>query len=485
MPGVIVRTATRSGPTNPPSPESARYFVAGLAERGDTTKEILVRSMAEYEVRLGQRVAYGALYDDLRTFFEEGGSEAYVARVVGADPTTGFLVLKDRAAGTPADTLRIEASSPGAWSTDVGVQVAAGTAAGSYKLLVSYKGVFAEVFDNLVTPTDAVGATEDSIYIRASSLGSATAAPGNQPAILAKTALSAGDDKRGSVVAADVTAALDRFGPGLGPGAVGIPGYPHDLVGAAAIAHCKANRRLALLALDPEALIEDAQIAAASYPLDGEYAGIFYPWVTVPDGQNNTRTISPEGYVAACRARAHREVGPWRPAAGEIAQARYVLAPAIILTKAESDLLDESRVSAIRTVVGTTRVYGWRSLSTDAENYSLLIHRDVLNSLAHQGEKLLETFVFETIDGRGQLLGRVASTLVGMVDPIRQAGGLYERIVNGEMQDPGYSVDVGPSVNTDAVLASNEVHAVLAVRVSPVGQLIDLTIVKSGLTASV
>ncbi|WP_020393459.1 hypothetical protein, partial [Kribbella catacumbae] len=244
MPGVIVRTATRSGPTNPPSPESARYFVAGLAERGDTTGAILVRSMAEYEVRLGQRVAYGALYDDLRTFFEEGGSEAYVARVVGAAPTTGFLVLKDRAAGVPLDTLRVEASSPGAWSTDVSVEVAAGTAAGSYKLLVFYKGTFAEVFDNLVTPADAVGATKNSIYIRALSLGSATAPPANQPAILAKTALSAGDDKRGSVVAAGVTGALARFGPDLGPGAVGIPGYPHDLVGAATIAHCKAHRRL-------------------------------------------------------------------------------------------------------------------------------------------------------------------------------------------------------------------------------------------------
>jgi hypothetical protein len=485
MPGVIVRTATRSGPTNPTAPDSARYFVAGLAERGDTTDAIQVRSMAEYELRLGGRVAYGSLYDDLRTFFEEGGAEAYVARVVGAAATSGFLVLKDRAAATPQDTLRVEASSPGAWSSDVSVQVANGTAAGSYKLLVYYKGVFAEVFDNLVTPVDAVGATLQSVYVRATSLGSATVAPGNQPAVLAKTALSPGDDKRGVVVAANITAALDRFGPDLGPGAVGIPGYAQDMVGAAMIAHCKANRRLALLALDPDGTIEDATIAAASYLQDGEYAGIFYPWITVPDGQNNTRTISPEGYVAACRARAHRQVGPWKPAAGEIAQARYVLAPAVALTKAESDQLDEARVSAIRTVVGTTRLYGWRSLSTDAANYSLLIHRDVLNSLAYQGEKLLETFVFETIDGRGQLLGRVASTLVGMVDPIRQAGGLYERIVGGDLQDPGYSVDVGPSVNTDAVLASNEVHAVLAVRVSPVGQLIDLTIVKSGLTASV
>lgn len=485
MPGVIVRTATRSGPANPTSPESARYFVAGLAERGSTTAPLRVRSMAEYELQLGGRVSYGALYDDLKMFFEEGGAEAYVARVVGDAATKGFLTLKDRAAVTPLDTLKIEAASEGAWSANVAVQVAAGTAAGTYKLIVSYNGVVAENFDNLTTPADAVNATARSVYVRATNMGSATAAPSNQPAILASTPLSAGADDRVSVTAGDVTDALSRFGFELGAGAVGLPGYAASAVGAAAIAHCKTYNRIALLSVVNGATINDAIAAAATFTNDGEFAGVFYPWVTVPDGATATRTISPEGYVAACRTRAHRDVGAWRAPAGEIAQAQYIVAPAVTLSKTQANQLDEGRVSAIRTVVGTTRLYGWRSLSTDADNYALLIGRDVLNALAVQGEKLLEPYVFETIDGRGQLLGRVQSTLVGMVDPIRAAGGLFERVVNGDVIDPGYSVDVGPAINTPDDLAANEIHAVLAVRVSPVGQLIDLTIVKSGLTATV
>ena len=65
--------------------------------------------------------------------------------------------------------------------------------------------------------------------------------------------------------------------------------------------------------------------------------------------------------------------------------------------------LDAGNVSAIRTILGTTRLYGWRSLSTDAQNYKLLIGRDVLNYLAVEGARLLEPYVFATIDGRAVL----------------------------------------------------------------------------------
>ncbi|KWW97400.1 hypothetical protein LI90_4372 (plasmid) [Carbonactinospora thermoautotrophica] len=485
MPGVIVRTATRSGPSTGLAPESARYFVAGLTERGSTTEPVRVRSMAEYEQMLGARVPYGTLYDDLKTYFEEGGAEAYVARVVGPAATVGKLTLNDRA-GTPAPTLDIEAASPGAWSADLSVEVANGTAAGTYKLLVYWRGERVETWDNLTTPADAVTALAGSAWVRAKDKGSPSSPPDNQPAILARTPLSAGDDDRAAVTATHVTDALARFGPELGSGAVACPGYTSAQVGEAVIAHCKANRRIGLLATAQSATVQDALNAAAEITADGEHAGLFYPWITVPDGASGTRTISPEGYVAACRARAHTRVGPWRAPAGEIAQARYVLGPSVELTRAEGDQLDEGRVSAIRRIVGTTRLYGWRSLSADTANYGLLIGRDMLNYLAVEAERLLESFVFETIDGKGQMLGRVQSTLVGLLDPIRQAGGLYERIDDaGAVLDPGYSVDVGPAVNTVQSLAANEVRAVVAVRVSPVGTLIDLTITKAALTASV
>lgn len=482
MPGVIIRTATRSGPVNPTVPASGRYFVVGQFDRGRTDVAQVVHSLAELEVLYGSRVAYGSAYDDLRMYFEEGGTEAVVARVVGGAATKGTLTIKD-GAGTPVNTLRVDAVGAGAWSSGVTVQVKAGTLAGTYALVVD--GPLAsdtETYDNLTTSADGVAALIRSNYVRGTDLG------GGAPAPAAATPLSAGTDDRATITAATMAAGLDLFGPQYGAGAVAIPGYTSALVGTKLRDHAKTNRRLALLAAAQGASDADYLAAAnALIGLDGEYAGLFGPWVRIPMGGGATKLVSPEGYVAAMRARAHRDVGPWRAPAGEIAVAQFVVGTERELTRAQGDTLDEGHVSAIRTIAGTTRLYGWRSLSTDADNYALLIGRDVLNTVAVAAEGRLERFVFQTIDGKGQLLASVAAELVGILDPMRAAGGLYERTDpnSGDRLDPGYSVDVGPTVNTEAVLASNKVAAVVAMRVSPVGTLIDVTIVKAGLTATV
>lgn len=485
MPGVSVRTATRSGPVNPTVPPTGRYFVVGQFDRGVPGVAVRIRSLAELEVQFGGRVTYGSAYDDLRMFFEEGGTEAYVTRVVGPAATKGTLTLTDKA-GSPLPTVRIDAISAGAWSTGVTVTSSAGTIAGTYKLVVAGPLGIVETYDNLVTPADAVNALNASAFVRAADLGSATVAPNNQPKVQAATALSAGTDDRASITATLMGNGLAAFGSALGTGSVAIPGYSSTLVGAALMAHAKTFRRLAILAAAVGA--DDAAYTAAATALlaaDGEFGGLFGPWVRVPLGGGASKLVSPEGYVAAARARAHRDVGPWRAPAGELSKAEFVLGVERELTQAQGNALNASAVSAIRTIAGSTRLYGWRSLSTDVDNYLLLTGRDVLNVLAYAAEAALERYVFRTIDSKGQLLASVAGELVGVVEPMRAAGGLYELIVDGQQVDPGYSVDVGATVNTAAVLNANKVAAVLAVRVSPVGELIDLTIVKAGLTATV
>lgn len=482
MPGVNVRTATRSGPVNPAIPPSGRYFVSAQFERGRTDVAQRVRSLAELEVLYGGRVSYGAGYDDLRTFFEEGGTDAYVIRTVGPAATKGTHTYMD-GAGTPAASLKVDALSAGAWSTGVTVAVSAGSAGGAtYKLTVD--GPLeddVEVYDNLTTAADGVAALTSSAYVRGTDMG------GLKPANITATALSAGTDDRASITATHMTNALALFGPELGSGAVAVPGYPSSTVGAAILAHAKTNRRLGLLAVAVGT--NDAGYLSAADALideDAEFLGLFGPWVRVPLGGGATKLISPEGYVAAVRARAHLEAGPWAAPAGERAIARFVVGVERELTRAQGDTFDEGQVSAIRTIAGTTRLYGWRSLSTDADNYALLTGRDVLNAVAVELEVRLERYVFQTIDSSGRLYASIAGECIGVLDPMRVAGGLYASYAeDGTQIDPGYSVDTGPTVNTTAVIQANTVAVVVALRVSPVGTLIDVTIVKAGLTASV
>lgn len=479
MPGVVVTTATRSGPSAPLRAPSGQFFIAGITERGVSDEAVLVRSMSDVVKSLGNRVAYGTVWDQLNTFFDEGGQQAYVARVVGAAASVGLLTLKDRAV-TPVDTLRIDAASSGAWSTGLSVEVRDGTVANTFRILVTLSGEVVEDYNNLTSPAQAVTKFAQSPYVRVTDLGSVTAAPNNNPAVKVSTALSAGNDDRASVVAADYVTALDLFVPGLGDGAVAIPGQTGDTIWNGIIDHCEANKRIGLLAGEVDATVASLRTDAGG--LNSEYAGLFAPWIQVSDGASGVRTISPEGFVAACRARAHNEVGPWRVPAGKMGEGRTVLGLSTSFSLADSNDLDEAKVSVIRNMARSFRLYGWRSLSNDIDNYAYLKDRDLLNRLVVEAERRLEDYVFESIDGKGQLLSAINAELVGMVDPIRQAGGLFENYdIDGELIDPGYKVETGTNVNTAQSLANNEVRARLLVRVSPTGGLVSLTIVKVGI----
>lgn len=479
-PGVVVETQTASGTGLGTAQAAGTYFVAGLTERGDNVDPVLLRSMGDYRKKVGSRVAYGTLHDDLETFFNEGGQRAYVARVVGGAATKGTLTLKDRA-GVPLDTLKIDAKDPGAWSADVTIEVADGIVANTYKLVVRYKTEIVEIYDNLANPPAAVTALAKSGYVRATDLGSATAAPNNNPAVLAATALSAGSDDRASVVAQTYIDALARFGPDLGPGAAAIPGQTAATVGSGLMTHARDHRRIALLATASGQTPTQAETTATSLrnTAGAEFAGLFYPWVETPDGAGGTRKISPEGYVAGVRARAIGQAGTWRAPAGEIAVARHVVGLEKVLTKDEIDSATAEHVNTIRSLAGTTRLYGWRSLSTDTLHYLFLSARDVLNDIAFQAEQALEPFVFRTIDGRGHLFSEVEGTVAGIVEPFRAAGGIFEKTdAEGNRVDIGYSIDTGPTVNTEATIAAGEVRAALSVRPSPVGELVRLLITK-------
>lgn len=489
MPGVIASTQVRSGPVSRAEAPASTFFVVGLTERGRTNTAVVVNSFPEYASEFGARVAYGSVHDAVRTFFEEGGTRAVICRDVGPAATVGNLTLADRA-GIPLSTLRVDAKGAGAWSTGITVAVANGSITDTFRLTISYAatGLPAEVFDNLANPSAAVAAVNaQSKWVTVTDLGSATAAPGNNPAVLAATALSAGNDDRAAVTATTMLARLNALATaGFGAGSVAIPGQPGSTVGAGLIAHARDNNRIALIAGTPTASVADIQALAGTLRgADGSYAGLFYPYIQIPDDLGGTRNISPESYVAAVRARAHETEGAWRAPAGAISRSRFVRATVTPISNTEGTALNGQNVSVIRTIANTVQLYGWRSLSTDTANFELLTGRDFLNFLVVEGSKRLEQFVFRTIDVRGHLLGEMAAEMVGLVEPIRLNDGIYALVdANGEQLDSGYSVDVGPNVNTPTTLARNEAHVAVAVRIAPTGALIRLLITKAGLTAT-
>lgn len=475
-PGVTTSTAIVTGASGVAVPPAGSYFLAGLADRGAVDELHAVTSMADYERKLGPRVSYGRLHDDLRTYFEEGGALAYVARVVGAGADLATRTLLDRA-GAPVATLRLDAVNPGAWAHALTVQVANG-AANTVTITVRLDGDVVETYVDQASPAAAAAAINaTSAYLVATNLASATAAPNNNPAVLAATALAGGDDDRASVTGDTYVAALDELaGPELGAGAVAVPGQSAATVGAGLIAHADTHRRVALLAMPEGTTLPDAIDAAADLSEDGDRAGLFWPWVTIPDG-STSRTIPPEGFVAGVRARNLSAAGPWQAPAGERSAARFVTGTEVPVDRDTSDQANDGRVNPLRVIAGQVRLYGWRSLSTDDNNWRLLTGREVANVLELDLDAALEPYVFETIDAHGRLLARVRGASVGVLAPMARANGLYPRIVAGSELDPGYMVDL--SGNTAETAAANEIHVAAAFRVSPTGELVVVTLVKT------
>lgn len=485
-PGVYTTTSVLSGPAASTDAEAATYYVAGITERGEPSVSTLVRSMNEFRETFGDPIPAGTLDEDLRTFFEEGGGRVAVTRAVGPAATTGDVTL--------GDSLRVEALSPGAWSSRVSVGVEAGSVAGAFTLAVYLDGAVVERWQDLADAAAAALVLNGSAYVRGTDLGGT-----GDPAPAAPVALAAGADDRAAVDGAALVAALPTGdtikAPNgsvvpAGAGVVAVPGQSAATIGAALLAYAKATSRIALLSMPAGTSATDARSAArtltatASQAGTAEFGGLFWPHLRVPvQGANATRLVGPEGYVAAARARGIISAGgPWRVGAGQLSAARYVAGvEAQADGRAELDALDDARVSVIRPVVGVPQVYGHRSLSPDAANYRLLRERDVVNAVAVACSRAAEQFTFEVVDGYGRLQSRLKAALVGVVDPIAQAGGLYPSDGPGG-GDPGYVVDTSAAVNTEAVLARGEVRAFVGIRPSPTAELIQLTIAKAAPT---
>lgn len=493
MPGVVIRTGATSGPAAPGRSPASTFFVIGQAERGPTDAPLRVNSMSEFVRAFGGPTSYSTLYDSLRTFFEEGGSRSYVLRIVGEDATTGALstALMDRHATTPVGTLSVAAVSPGAWSSRVKVKVLNGPTTGVFRIQVLVDDAVAEDYANLHNPEEAVSvvntSSRASAYIRLTNAGSATTAPLNNPAITASpVTLSAGTDDRAAIVAADYTGGLTKFTEGMGDGAVAIPGLGsavHDEL----IAHANAYNRIALLS--SERSTDAATLLAQAAAVDAPRAGLFAPWIKVPDGSGGAKVISPEPYIAAVRARAHDVTGPWRAAAGEIAKARWVTAPDQAWTSTEASDLDSGKVNAIISIAAAVRNYGWRSLSDDPENWRFLSSADLVNRIVVLSRIMLEPYVFAPIDDRGHLLSAIAGTLEGIVKPIADLGGLFgysedDASGNPVERDPGYKIVVDGALNPRASLANNEVFAQLGLRPAPTAALVYLDVTKASVTAA-
>jgi hypothetical protein len=499
MPGIQISTAVRTGPSNNTVRETSQAFFVGQAVRGPVDEALLVTSLEDFEMKYGGYTSGSFLHPTVESFFEEGGTRCYIVRCANTTGTaTANSLLLDSADDT---TITLTANGPGVWGNNLSVKVQDGA------IGASGDSVIVTLYDNeqiimstgtCTTPAQICG--KINTHPVASLMMTATDEElGTLPITFtvrdfgSEAGETEGDDGTTAPGANEYGDGLDLFLDSFGAGVVACPEIPttgDDTFTTALIAHCNDKSRLGFLhAAKTDTDVADlGDIAEAIQSLDNtEHVALFAPWVSAPTGTVGVnRWIPPTGYAAGARARAHNQIGPHQPGAGIISNAKFINGVYQSYDKTTGDALDEASINAIRVINNIVRIYGARSLSIDTQNFRYINAQDVVNHVVVEANRTLEDVLFTVIDGRNSVFASVEAKLVAVMEPLRTLGALYEAFdVNGRRIDYGYTVKCDSTLNPLAQLIDGTVTARVGMRVSSIGDSIQVDIIKSNLTTSV
>jgi uncharacterized protein len=123
----VIEVDGRASPAIAAAPTSVAAFV-GLTERGPANQPVRLTSLAQFRNRFGNHRSDGFIAYALEGFLLNGGTTAYVSRVVGAGSAPASATLDNRQAPTAGPALRVSAGyrgqpDPGDWGERLRIDV--------------------------------------------------------------------------------------------------------------------------------------------------------------------------------------------------------------------------------------------------------------------------------------------------------------------------------------------------------------------------
>ena len=445
-PGVYVEEI-EPGPRPIEGVPTSTAALIGETERGSITPR-LVTSYKEY-----QRW-FGSVFDEhkflphaVNGFFENGGTRAFVCRVVGGRAASATAVFGD---------FSVRAAGPGIWGTRVLVKISPGTTKDQtgnsvgFRVQLGYwskavpsgdpfvdrslaRADHEEDFDDLVADENSPNYCgkrmpfidpdkgETSQGTQNSALGvlvrNSRVAPGARPAHGLKT-LSGGvddptplgvDDFNGRVAGRRTVeqglAALERDSS-REVALVYAPAVTPDIA-RAIVAHCERMRFRFAVIDAPKGQSSPSGLQPRTQVADSSYAAFYYPWITAADPRTGARTlIPPGGHVLGIYARSDNEHGVFKAPATEIV--RGALALEYEITGQTQNDLNPKGVNVIRSFPGRgIRVWGARTLTSNTQ-WNYVNVRRLFSFIEHSIAEGTRWVVFEPNDAR--LWARVGDT---------------------------------------------------------------------------
>lgn len=458
-------------------------FAAGLSDKGPL-RPITVLSLQDFTNQFGSRQTYSVLYDSMEAFFREGGSRATISRVVGPAAVIASVNLDGSSAGAPF-SLTVSAKGPGAYGNTLRVTVVGGGTTNPFTITISdtVLGTL-EVSPTLADQNAAVAWSQSSAWVDIT-LG----AEASNPVAVSNAALISGADDRASITDTQWLAALNRFVRDLGPGQVCAPGRTTATGQGQIRDHAANNNRFALVDLTDTATVSTLNSAALALRStannNDRYAAAFAPWCVIPGLVPGTTRIVPPSTIVAGKIAASEGKGgsPNKPAAGfpdgvlnfvmGLSQNAFDDGSGIDVTR---DAMYSNGINQIASRYGVLEVFGWRTLTDPlgANQDWINIGNARLNmAIIARALAISENYILDEIDGEGRLFKQFQGDLTGMLMEFYTKGSLY-----GTKPEDAFIVDTGPTVNTPASIANRELHALIAVRMSPDAELVFVEIVK-------
>ena len=376
-PGVYVEEVSSGVRTIAGVATSIGLFI-GWANKGPIDEATRIFSFADYERTYGGLHLDSPLGYGVKQFFENGGSDAYVIRVVPPDdssleaPVTATVTIGD---------LVFTASSPGEWGNGYSVRlVPRPDDADRFKLDVilgdETSTVVVETFENLsMEPTDSrfvqTFVKDRSHLIKVEATG--TTSPGAKIEPLA-------DGTDGDPIepgSAEMAAAIDDLFADDGIATkldlfnlVCVPGETKDTTIKTLQAECKDKR--AFLIVDAPSDKDASNVADSVTAFIGSapsYAAMYFPWVRAPDPlqEGAIRDFPPCGFIAGVMARTDAARGVWKAPAGTETALNGAVGFVETLSDAQNGALNPKAVNCLR----TKPVYGnivWGARTLDGDN---------------------------------------------------------------------------------------------------------------------
>jgi phage tail sheath protein FI len=470
-PGVYVQeTLNPIAPVVGPSSDSVAAFV-GANDRGPIVP-ILITSWGQYVNQFGSwnTTANNNLPIAVYLFFANGGSQAYVTRVVGSGAAVGTRTLTDRA-GTPLNTLVVSAKNPGTWGNNINISVSDSTVTGYFDLVVYYNGTtnadIVERFTDLtMVSTDSRYAVTTvnglSNYIGLSDSGSATTGSSKNPAVVTNQSLASGANGS-AITSSNITSSLNLYDTIAQSLVLNVPGYTDATTVNLAIAYAESRDDVFVVVDGADDSVSNQLTLAASYTASS-LAAVYYPRIVISDptlgvgaSSASTRPVGAGGAVIGLMASTDASRGVFKAPAGLTARIAGAVSVSA-LTNAELDSLNSAGapVNAIRFISGSgIVVMGSRTLKAGYVDRYVPVRRTLIY-LRKAMVDLTQFAIFEPNDP--SLWRRIDSAISSFLTNFWSQGGL-----RGNTPAEAFFVKVDAENNTTATIDNGEVHIEIGV----------------------